>query len=312
MKVFVIGGTGLVGSYLLPELVKSKYQVLALTRSQHKIKKINLLGAKAILGDIREPTSFSEQLKNIDFIILLAMPSMTPGKRITKKRKEELKKDTNDFFRNSLDLAIQYNVPIILPGGTSFRTIENEVADETWPIVRTGITEIGTDTDIMVEEAIKLNNPKIIQFIYGKIYGNGGLFRFMFEMMKKNRFRILGKGNNFIPNIHAEDAAEAIIKAIEKKPFGQKFIISDDEPVTQKDFNNYMAKCMGKKELKNIPGLIIKFIIGKDLYYVITMSCKVSNKKAKKILGWELKYPSYKIGLPETIKEMQINEPYFK
>jgi nucleoside-diphosphate-sugar epimerase len=198
-----------------------------------------------------------------------------------------------------------------LPGGTSYKTKKKEIADETWPILRVGLTEIGRDTDEMVNRAIKTNNPKIIQLIYGKIYGNGGIFRFVYNMMEKGRSKIIGKGDNYIPNIHVSDAANAIVKAIERMPIGEKFIIADDTPVTQKDFTLYMAELMNKKRPGNIPGFIIKWILGKDFYEVIRMNCKVSNEKAKRVLGWHPKYPSYKEGLKETIKEMKGNKNYF-
>ncbi len=104
MNILVIGGTGLVGSYLLPQLVKSGHEVFALTRATSKIDKLQEIGARDILGDILEPQAFLKELpEKPDFIILLAMPGITPGKRIGK--------------------------------------------------------------------------PEIIQLIYGRIYGNGGLFR---------------------------------------------------------------------------------------------------------------------------------------
>jgi 2-alkyl-3-oxoalkanoate reductase len=312
MKILVIGGTGLVGSYLLPRLIKDGNEVYALTRDETKIDRIRKLGAYGILGNIRTPVSFKNNLPNsLDIIVLLAMPSVKPGHRMTRKTKEELRKETNDFFRNSMDLAIQYNIPIILPGGTSFKTEKDQIADETWPILRIGLTEIGKDTDEMINNAIKTNNPKVIQLIYGKIYGNGGLFRFMYEMMKKGRSRIIGDGENCIPNIHARDAASAIIKAIEKMPIGEKFIIADDAAVTQKDFTIYMADIMNRKKPGHIPGFIIKLILGKDFYEVIRMNCKVSNAKAKSILGWNPEFQSYREGLIETIKEIEKNKNYF-
>jgi nucleoside-diphosphate-sugar epimerase len=128
MNILVIGGTGLVGSYLLPRLVEKGNKVFALTRSIDKIERINKLGAFGLLGDIRDPETFKSNLPDeLDLIVLLAMPSVKPGERMTKKRKEELRKETNDFFRNSMDLAIQYKIPIILPSGTSFRTEKNEL-----------------------------------------------------------------------------------------------------------------------------------------------------------------------------------------
>jgi nucleoside-diphosphate-sugar epimerase len=312
MKILVIGGTGLVGSYLLPRLVEKGNEVIALTRTVDKIERINKLGAFGLLGDIRYPQAFKSNLpENLDIIVLLAMPSVKPGQRMTKKRKEELRKETNDFFRNSMDLAIHFNVPIILPSGTSFKTENNEIADETWPILRIGLTEIGKDTDEMVNQAIKTQNPKVIQLLYGKIYGNGGLFRFMYNMMEKGRSKIIGKGDNYIPNIHASDAALAIVKAIEKLPIGEKFIIADDTAVSQKDFTIYMAKLMNKKRPGHIPAFIIKLVLGKDFYEIIRLNCKVSNAKAKRLLDWIPEYPSYKEGLEMTIKEMKEKKNYF-
>jgi len=306
MKILVIGGTGLVGSYLLPRLVERGDEVFALTRSENKIERIEKLGACGILGDIRNVQAFKNDLPdNLDLIVLLAMPGVKPGHRMTRKRKTELREETNDFFRNSMDLAIHYNIPIILPGGTSYRTDEAEMADETWPILRTGLTEIGIDTDDMVNQAIKTNHPKVVQLIYGKIYGNGGLFRFIYNMMEKGRSKIIGKGDNYIPNIHAADAASAILKAIEKMPIGEKFIVADDTAVTQKDFTLHMAKLMGKKRPGHIPALIIRLVLGKDFYEIIRMNCKVSNAKAKKLLDWIPQYPSYKEGLPDVIAEMR-------
>ena len=312
MKILVIGGTGLVGSHLLPRLIEGKNEVYALTRSADKIEKINTLGAHGILGDLRDPRNFEKALpERLDVIVLLAMPGVKPGHRMTRKRKVELREETNGFFRNAMDLGIRYDIPVILPGGTSYRTEKDEVADETWPILRVGLTEIGKDTDEMVEQAIKTSRPRVVQLLYGKIYGNGGLFRFMVDMMARGRSRVIGSGENFIPNIHAGDAAAAIVKAIEKMPVGEKFIISDDTPVTQKDFTFYMAELMGKKRPGHIPGFIIKMVLGRDFYEVVRMNCQVSNAKAKKILGWRPEYPSYRTGLAATIREMEEKKNYF-
>ena len=305
MNILLIGGTGVVGSYLLPELVAKKYNVFALTRSEERIQKINSLGATGILGDILRPGAFIKSISNVDLIILLAMPNVKPGKRVTRKMFKELKEETNGFFKNSMELAVRYSVPVILPGGTSYHTAGNEMADETWPIRRTGLTRIGSDTDKMVNDAIQSKKPGIIQLIYGKIYGNGGLFRFMYDMVDKGRFKIIGKGENYIPNIHAKDAALAIIKAAEILPVGEKFIIADDEHVSQKDFAYYMADMMGRKRPGRVPGFIIKAVIGGDLYEIIKMDCRVSNAKAKRHLHWKPEYPSYKEGLKAVIQEIK-------
>ena len=312
MKVLLIGGTGLVGSYLLPRLIESGHEVYALTRDAGKIGRIGKMGAYGILGDIRNPLLFRKLLPDKpELIILIAMPGIRPGERMTKARKEELRSETNDFFRKSIYLAASYNCPLILPGGTSYKTESNETADETWPILRKGLTEIGADTDEIVDDALNTGYPRVIQLIFGKIYGNGGLFRFMYDMAEKQKNAIIGNGENYIPNIYAGDAAAAIIKAIEKLPVGEKFIIADDTPVTQKEFSIYLAELINKKRPGHIPAFLFRLIIGKDFYEVISMNCKVSNEKAKKTLGWQPEFPSYKEGLKETIRQIREEKNYF-
>jgi nucleoside-diphosphate-sugar epimerase len=306
MRVLLIGGTGLVGSYLIPGLIEKGHEVYALTRNAGKIANLGKSGAYGILGDIRTPLFFTKLLpEKPDVIVLLAMPGIKPGKRIDKARKDELRAETNNFFRKSIYLATLYNCPVILPGGTSYNTENNEIADEKWPIIRKGLTEIGSDTDEMVNDAIRTGNPEVIQLIYGKIYGNGGLFRFMYNMAEKRGIKVIGKGENYIPNLYAGDAASAIIKTLEKLPVGEKFIIADDTPVTQKDFSFFLAELMKKKRPGHIPPFLFRMITGKDFYEVIRMNCKVSNAKAKKMLDWQPKYPSYKEGLQETFREIR-------
>ena len=56
---------------------------------------------------------------------------------------------------------------------------------------------------------------------------------------------------------------------------------------------------------KSVPGFIVRVVMGKLIYETVTMSCRVSNAKAKEVLGWKLKYPTYREGLPATIDEIE-------
>lgn len=58
MRVFLIGGTGLVGSYLLPRLIENGHEVYALTRDVSKIGKIGKMGT---IRQIREKKEYLSQ-----------------------------------------------------------------------------------------------------------------------------------------------------------------------------------------------------------------------------------------------------------
>ena len=56
MRVFVIGGTGFLGTHLVPRLQKQGHEVTILTRSREKASKLENLGIKVVVGDLLSPT----------------------------------------------------------------------------------------------------------------------------------------------------------------------------------------------------------------------------------------------------------------
>ncbi|MFC2026784.1 NAD-dependent epimerase/dehydratase family protein [Chloroflexota bacterium] len=305
MRVFVIGGTGFLGSRLVSKLIKLGHEVSTLTRSKEKASTLDKNGIKAVVGDLLEPKSLMFHLSPQDVVISVAMPDIRPGRTLSKRFKI-LQNQVTSYFTTSIAIAEKLSCPLILTLGTSFRTKGDEVADESWPIERFGMTRIGELVDPLISEVIKLGSPPLIQMLPGEIYGPGGLFKnLMYEWMIKGKYRVIGSGKNYIPRIHIEDCADAYIKAIGKMPLGERFIIADDGPCTQREFSDFMAYCMNVSRPKSIPGFIIRIALGKLMYETITMNCRVSNAKAKKHLDWKLKYPTYRQGLPNAIEEIE-------
>lgn len=50
MKAFLAGGTGVIGSRLIPELVAAGHEVVATTRRTEKVAALEGLGARAVGG----------------------------------------------------------------------------------------------------------------------------------------------------------------------------------------------------------------------------------------------------------------------
>jgi len=305
MKIFVIGGAGFLGSRLVPKLQQNNHEVTVLTRSREKALELEKRGLKAIVGDLLKPESFVNGSVRQDVIISVAMPDIKPA-RMTSKRFKILKEQTTAYFTTPISLARKFDCPLILTLGTSYRTTGDRVADESWPIERFGMTRIGEDVDPMIERVIENGSPPLIRMMPGEIYGPGGLFReLMYRWMKTGRYRVIGNGANYIPRIYVDDCAEAYAAVIEKMPLGESFIVADDGPCTQRDFADHLAECMGVPRPKSVPGFVIRIVMGDLLYETINMNCLVNNAKAKNLLGWKLKYPTYREGLPAAIKEIE-------
>ena len=303
MKVFVLGGTGLLGSYLVPKLLSRGYDVTVLSRNALALSELESRGVKGILGDLLEPESFISTLTPQDVVVSIAMP-LEFG-RMSRKKFELVSERTTKFTRSALDIGYKLECPIIFTLGTSYRTGPGEVADETWPIERFGLTLAGVEAERLIQEAGAEGHP-IIQMIPGQIYGPGGMFLKMYQMLKSGKFGVVGKGANHIPRIHVEDCAEAYALAIEKLPIDESFIVADDTPCTMREFMDFMASCAGRSKPRTIPRILARIIMGKLLLETMGIDCIVSNAKLKEVLGWELKYPSYREGLPAAIEALQL------
>ena len=79
MTVFITGGTGYMGSQLIPLLVKRGHEVKALVRegSEEKLP----VGATGVIGDALQPHSYTEEVRGADaFVHLIGTPHPNPAK----------------------------------------------------------------------------------------------------------------------------------------------------------------------------------------------------------------------------------------
>lgn len=113
----------------------------------------------AVVGDMRAPEAFRHALGPQDLVLVTATPAIPVGSRVDRRRFLALKTEATAIFANSLALARELGAGLILTSGASFRARGDEVADETWPIHRGGLATIGTDTDPLIDEAMRTGSP---------------------------------------------------------------------------------------------------------------------------------------------------------
>src|SRR5258707_15750718 len=72
MRVFVTGGTGHSGSYIIPELIAAGHEVTALARSDASAAKVTALGAKVRRGGLQDLEGLMEAAADSDGVIHVA------------------------------------------------------------------------------------------------------------------------------------------------------------------------------------------------------------------------------------------------
>ncbi len=100
--------------------------------------------------------------------------------------------------------------------------------------------------------------------------------------------------------MHVDDAATATVLAVEQKATGV-FNIVDDEPAPAHEWLPYLAECAGAKPPRRVPVWLARLLAGEVAVRMMTEGRGFSNAKAKRELGWELLYPSWRQGFREAL-----------
>jgi nucleoside-diphosphate-sugar epimerase len=132
---------------------------------------------------------------------------------------------------------------------------------------------------------------------YGGFYGaaNDALI----EPLRKRQWPIVGDGGGFFPWVHLEDAAAATVLALEH-PEPAVFNIVDDEPARVREWLPVLAEAMGAQPPRRFPTWLARLFAGEAAVVWGTKARGASNAKAKRELGWTLRYPSWRQGFAEA------------
>jgi nucleoside-diphosphate-sugar epimerase len=128
---------------------------------------------------------------------------------------------------------------------------------------------------------------------YGGFYGaaNDALI----EPVRKRRFPIIGDGGGYTSWIHLDDAAAATVLALEHDG-PAIYNIVDDEPAPVREWLPVLADALGAKPPRHVPVWLARLIAGEAVVMMGTDGRAASNAKAKRDLGFTLRYPSWRQG----------------
>jgi nucleoside-diphosphate-sugar epimerase len=120
------------------------------------------------------------------------------------------------------------------------------------------------------------------------------------EEVMKRRFPVIGKGAGTFSFIHVEDAAAATVATVERGARGIYNVV-DDEPAPQRVWLPVYAEALGAKPPRRVPVWLGKLIAGRAIVANATGLRGASNAKAKRELGWQPRYASWRQGFREGL-----------
>ncbi|MFI6596498.1 NAD-dependent epimerase/dehydratase family protein [Nonomuraea sp. NPDC050536] len=309
MRVFVAGGTGVLGRRLVPQLVARGHQVTATTTSSAKLGLVEQLGAEAVVMDGLDAMSVGEAVaKARPEVIVHQMTaiSVAHAGKPDMKHMDQWFAGTNRLRTEGTDhllaaaeatgvtnfVAQGYGAWNGIREGGWVKTEQDPVDPMTGTPAEPGMTAVGHVEDVVVRAG-----GAVLR--YGWFYGPGANDDLV-EPVRKRQFPVVGGGAGYCSWVHLDDAASATVLAVEQRARGV-FNIVDDEPAPADQWLPYLAACAGAKRPMRVPAWLARPLAGDVAVMMMTEGRGFSNAKAKRELGWELRYPSWRQGFKEEL-----------
>jgi nucleoside-diphosphate-sugar epimerase len=314
MRVLVVGATGAMGGALLPRLAKAGHEVLGTTRSPARASAIELAGAEPVVLDVLDRQAVADALSRVrpEVVIHQATALRNLGGsslRNFDKAFAETNRLRTVGTENLLAAAEPAGVRRLLAQsftgwtyarvGGAMKSEEDPLDPDPAPEARAGLAAIRR-----LEELVgQARTVEGVVLRYGGFYGPGtGLARTgeQTDMVRKRMFPVVGHGGGIWSFIQIEDAADATVAAVTTGAPGLYNIV-DDEPAPVRDWLPYLARVLGAPKPWHLPVWIARPFLGRQLTMMMTTARGASNAKAKRELGWQPTYASYRQGFVDGL-----------
>jgi nucleoside-diphosphate-sugar epimerase len=320
MRIFIAGATGAIGRHLVPLLVSSGHEVVGTTRSERKATELRALGAQTRVLNVLDPEAVGRAVSEAAPEIIVHQATALAAAGTNLRNVDKAFAPTNELRTIGTDnlLAAARAVDVRKFVAQSFAG---------WPYAREGAS-LKTEDDALDPRppsnaaetlaAIRHLEGSVVRadwldgiaLRYGGFYGPGTSVSDggeVVEAIRRRRFPIVGSGAGLWSFIHIEDAARATLAAVEHGRRGTYNIV-DDEPAPASEWLPYLAHVIGAKPPRHVPVRLGKLLAGDQLVSMMTETRGAVNAKAKRELGWQPLYPSWREGFVNGLGDRELKQ----
>ncbi|TDB88160.1 NAD(P)-dependent oxidoreductase [Actinomadura sp. KC216] len=302
MRIFLTGATGALGRHLVPMLVEAGHDVTATTRSAGKTGQLRAAGAEPVIVDglDREGVIEAVAAARPDVIVhqmtaLADMKSLRNMDRTFAATNELRTRGTDNLLAAAKRADVrrvvaQGHIGATARTGAPVQTEEDPLA----PDAPSRTSKRSMAAIKYVDEAVTAGVPEGIVLRYGNFYGPGAS-EMLLEAVRKRQVPVVGGGTGIWSFIETTDAASATFAAIERGAPGVYNIV-DSDPAPVSEWLPYLADLLGAKPPMRVPAWLGRLLAGGFIVAQMTEWRGSSNAKARKELGWEPNYPSWREG----------------
>jgi 2-alkyl-3-oxoalkanoate reductase len=303
MRVFVTGATGALGRHLVPGLVAAGHEVTATTRTPGKVAQLREAGAEPVVVDGLDREAVIAAVRAAAPEVIVHEMTALAGMR-SFRNPDKLFAVTNELRTRGTDnllaaaeragtrrvIAQGYAGPG--PDKRSGGGLKTEEDPFDWRPVPSTLRAQAAIRH--VEKTVPLEAPEGLVLRYGSFYGPGAS-EILLDMVRKRQVPVIGGGTGIWSFIEITDGAAATLAAVDRGAPGVYNVV-DSDPAPVAEWLPYLAKVMGAKPPLRVPAWLGRLLAGEFVVAQMTTSRGSSNEKARKELGWEPRYASWREG----------------
>jgi nucleoside-diphosphate-sugar epimerase len=300
MKVVLAGASGAIGTPLIRRLTAAGHDVVGITRTPARADRLRDLGVQPVVADVMDRDGLLRALGGVraDAVVHeLTALSKPPVRHSGMAATNRLRTVGSTHLVEAAHLVgAERFVTQSIVFGYGYGDHGSRLVTEDDPF---GLPERGpTGAHVAAmrsaeEQAFAIGG---VALRYGLFYGPGEPTRAFVDMLRKGQLPVISGGGGLANWIELDDAAAATVAALEKGRPGTAYNVVDGTPVSWGDFFDELARLIGARRPRRLPGWLIK-IAAPYAHAGMTTSMRVSNARAVAELGWTPEFPSYREGL---------------
>ncbi|WP_109483595.1 SDR family oxidoreductase [Paraburkholderia sp. C35] len=298
MRVFVTGGTGHSGPYIISELVGAGHEVTALARSDKSAAAVSALGAKVHRGSLEDLDGLKAAATNSDGVIHVAhRQDLLPSGGIDAVAAAE-----RQIMLAYGEALAGTGKPLVVSGSIGSPAWEGlgRAATEDDPTLPGGdlyartlrVRNIVETTVIgLAERGVRSSIVRIPPIMHSTT-DHAGFLPLLIALAKEKGFiGYPGDGANVWPAVHSRDLAAVFRLALEKGPAGKNWHAIGDEGIPFREIAKAIGDRLGLPAV-SIPAdvLMLPGYFG-FLANLVTLDLPASNLVTRQSLGWEPAQP---------------------
>ena len=298
VKIFLAGGTGVVGMRLVPLLASAGHSITAIGRTPEKRAALSRYGAKPVEVSIFDGDRLRQAVSGHDAVINLTTAVPPASKALIPGAWRPTAQIRTVGSANLADAARTGGVTRYVQ--ESFAPIYEDAGDK-WIDERSPVRAARYNRAVLDAEhaaqAFTTDGREGVVLRFAFLYGpDSDYLHDMIANVRRGWAPGFGP-DGYISSLSHDDAASAVAAAL-NLPEGI-YNVTDNEPVTKREFFRALSSAVGAPEPR-FPPAWISYLFG-SLGETLARSQRVSNRKLRTASAWSPKFPSVREGLAEAV-----------